>query len=894
MSDRWHEIDTLFDQVLDLPVAERAAFLDAACAENPPLRAEVESLLASAEAGARWLGESVEGFAGPLWDELATALGEGAPEALPGRLRAGDVVGSYRLVRELGRGGMGTVWLADDERLGRQVALKVVKRGMDTDAVLARFRAEQRILASLEHPGIARLYDAGALPDGRPFLAMAYAEGEPLTQHADDHRLDVDARLARLLDVADAVAYAHQRLVVHRDLKPANILATADGGTRRVTLLDFGIAKLLDADSDGVQTRPGERPHTPAYAAPEQLGGQPATTATDVYALGAVAYELLTGHRPPPASDGAPPAKPSVVAGRIETRDGAPQASPEAVAQARGTTPERLARRLRGDLDTILLKALAADPARRYPTADAFAADLRRHRDGFPVAARPDGAGYRARTFVRRHRLGVAMGTVALLALVAVTVTVAAQQRATERARVEATAALAEADEVTAYLEGLFTAADPFAVERQDTLRARDLLARGVAAAERDLADQPARRARLLGVLGRAYQGLGRYADAEPLLRQALALRAGGPPLARAEAAAHLATLLQSRGAAAEAEALRREVLATRRAHLAAPHAALAMALNDLGLAAAADARYDEAELLLREALDHHRRLAAAQPEATPHADLASTQKNLADVIAESGQYDEAESLLLASIDTRRAHYGDAHPSVAVGLQSLATLLRDVGRHADAEPFVREALAVNRAALGSDHPHVADNLNLLGSVLRGQDRFAEAAPVFDEAVARTRAHRGDRHPDVANVLNTYAGLLIAQGDHDRAEAVMREAVAIAREGLGAEHVMVGLNLARLGIVLHDSGAVAQALPIYREAEAILEPQLGDGHLHVALLRGRLGASLADLGRHAEAEAPLRASLDALEALHGPDHDRTRHAQAALDTLYAAWRPARAE
>ncbi|NBC17317.1 MAG: protein kinase, partial [Bacteroidetes bacterium] len=469
--ERWEQIDRLFAEALERPPDERTAFLRARCGNDVALYREVVTLLKSDAEAESVLGESVTAFAAPLLPALEADLADGfAP---------GERVGPYRLQHEIGRGGMGAVYLAErvDGQFDRRVALKVIKRGMDTDEILHRFRFERQILARLEHPHIARLYDAGVTDDGRPYLAMEYVDGQPLHRYCDGRTLPVDERLRLFQTVCAAVQFAHQNLVIHRDLKPSNILVTEGGA---VKLLDFGIAKLLSDEATGAPlTRTGVRVLTPEYAAPEQRTDSVVTTAADVYALGVVLYELLTGRRPlaPDALPDTAPEPPSTAVTKPTERSHADGTTttltPETVSTARQTSAERLRRRLRGDLDVIVLKALRPEPERRYASAEAFLEDIKRHLDGLPVQARPDTLGYRLRKFVQRHTAGVAAAAAVLALILAFSVlhtTRVTQERNLARQERD------KAAEVAAFLEGLFDASDPFAPERLDTMQVRTFL----------------------------------------------------------------------------------------------------------------------------------------------------------------------------------------------------------------------------------------------------------------------------------------------------------------------------------------------------------------------------------------------------------------------------------
>ena len=541
MEARWGRIESLFAEALARDEPARRAFLRTACADDPALRDEVEAMLAAHE---RPLGIEPRLLAG---DDRARL-----PEPL-----LGVCVGPYRLLEPLGHGGMGSVWLAEhaDGALDRKVAVKLVRlphTAEEARTLRRRFETERRILARLEHPGIVRLLEAGTAAaiaggeGGYPYFAMDYVPGVPLTAYAEERHLPMAERLRLFMQVCDAVHHAHQRLIVHRDLKPSNILVTEDEGQPHVKLLDFGIARLLGDEDEGatVLTETGLRPMTRAYAAPEQVRAEPATTATDVYALGVVLYELLTGVRP--FDDSTP----------IRLEQAILTETPPRPSNAAVAVPPVEPLRLRGDLDAIVLTALRKEPSARYASAEALAADVGRTLAGLPVNARPPTAGYRLRSFVRRHRLGVAAAAAALLLLIAFTVALAVQQRAVTRERDTARA-------TAAFLEELFGAADPLAGERQDTLRVTDLLARGAERARIELADEPLVRARLLHAIGRAYVRLAAQAEAEAPLTEAIALaRAEDDPATLASSLAELAAVRTVQWRLGEAEPLAREALA--------------------------------------------------------------------------------------------------------------------------------------------------------------------------------------------------------------------------------------------------------------------------------------------------------------------------------------------
>ena len=462
--ERWAQIDAAFREALERAPGDRRSFLNQIGLDDEELRQAVEQLLANAVAAEAEIGESVSEYAEPFLSELKAALREDEAPTLPPNAR----IGPYRILRELGRGGMGAVYLAEraDGAFEKQVALKLVKRGMDTDEVLRRFRWERRILASLEHPHIARLYDGGASEDGRPFLVMEYIEGQPITAYCDGRRMTVEARLRLFTDACEAVQFAHQNLVIHRDIKPSNILVASDG---TVKLLDFGIAKLLasqDPEAE-VPTRRDMRLLTPEYAAPEQLAGEAVTTASDVYALGVVLHELVTGRRPErlhgrmagapdPGGAGLRIDLPSSVLARSSQGASAAlhSASQEELAVLRGTTPDQLRRALRGDLDTILTRSLAEEPERRYQSAEQLLADIQRFLGGYPVLARGDSAAYRFGKFLGRHRWGVGVVATLILVVSGFTVSTVFQAQEVSRARAVAEGRQGQAEDLIGFMLG--------------------------------------------------------------------------------------------------------------------------------------------------------------------------------------------------------------------------------------------------------------------------------------------------------------------------------------------------------------------------------------------------------------------------------------------------------
>ncbi|MGZ8378984.1 MAG: tetratricopeptide repeat protein [Gemmatirosa sp.] len=808
-------IDALLDQALDRGDGWRA-WLTGAC-DDPAVRAEVAALMRAHERADGVLDAPLGGWARAGDDALTT-------------------VGAYRIVRELGRGGMGTVFLAerDDGHFTHRVAVKVLRRGLDAEDVVRRFVAERQILATLQHPSIARLLDGGVTGDGRPYFVMEFVDGEPIDRWCDARRLPVRERLRLVRDVARAVHAAHRALGVHRDLKPSNVMVTAAG---EVKLMDFGIAKLLDphAPPDAAPlTRTGLRVMTPEYAAPEQVRGEPVTTATDVYGLGLVLYELLTGQRTQRPRDRSlreieravcetEPVRPSVIVARDARADGMPP--PAVLAAQRGTTPARLARTLRGDLDRVIARALHKAPDRRYPSAEGLALDVERYLDGRAVAARGDSLAYRARKFVTRHRWSVAAAAVIVVLLVAYAATVTVQASRVRRALDQALLEAEKAEQVTDFTLALFEAVDGDAAARGG-LTVRELLARGAARAER-LDAQPAAQSQMLDVVGRVHQRLGDYAAAAPYLERALALRRrtfGTRHEATAESMHHLGVLHAARGRYRPAEALYREALAVQRALHGDGHPRVARTLDAIGMLLQDRGDYVGAERLTREAL------AVRRAHYGPgHPDVTTSLVHLGYQLQLQGRLAAAGPPLLEALATRRRLFGDMHAEVASAMTALGLLRLREGRFAEAESLQTAALAIRTRLQGAEHPEVAQTMGLIGALQRRQGTLARAESTYRAALALTHRTLGADHPDVAHMTNGLALTLRDQGRLAAADSLQRVVLAIRRRVLGPDHPAVAMSLHQLGMLQQRRGDAAAAAALLREAVAIRRNALGLTH-----------------------------------------------------------------
>ncbi len=771
-SERWRRVSPHLDQALELSAEERRRYLADLARGDPGLAADLESLLGEERA---------------LRDD--GYLEQDAQELLAAADLAGEAFGAYTLVRPLGAGGMGSVWLArrNDGRFEGTAAVKLLSAALLGPAGTSRFRREGSILARLKHPHIAQLIDAGVSAAGQPYLVLEAVEGEPIDRWCDERSLDVESRLRLFLDVLAAVAHAHANLVVHRDLKPSNVMVSKDG---EVKLLDFGIAKLLAADTaeegDGAPaasadwTREAGRAFTPAFAAPEQVTGECVTTATDVYALGALLYLLLTG-RPPLGDHQASSAdrlrailetEPGRLSDGVASADAAETAQAQ-VAARRATTPERLRRTLRGDLDTLVAKALKKRPEERYASVTALAEDVRRYLAREPILARPDSPAYRARKFVRRNARGLAAAGAALLVLAGV-VAFYGWQLAGERDRVRREAR--KAAQVSGFLTDLLTRADPYAAEPAEPTVA-SLLDAGAARVRTDLAAQPALRRDMLALLGRIYLRRGAAGRARPLLEEAVALgrRTVGPSRELARSLTDLGVALDAGARLDDARARLEEALAIERRVLGEEHPDTAVTHSELGRVFLDQGRLGDAEAHFRAALAIRRKVLGADDHET-----ATSLSDLGLLLRDKGDWAGAETHFRAALEVTRRTRGPRHPDVGTALGNLALAVNERGDPAAAEGMLRQALAIGEASLGRDHPMIAQRLANLAGVLRREGKLAEAAARNEEALTISRRAYGGDHPAVARQEVGMARIELDRGDPSAARALLAHALAVQR------------------------------------------------------------------------------------------------------------------
>jgi eukaryotic-like serine/threonine-protein kinase len=846
---RWNRIQTVFHEAADLPRSEHRAYLRVACADDESLIAEVEALLDEDSRGESLLDRNVAHVA----DEILSDPASAQPPF--------QNFGPYKLLRLLGEGGMGVVYLAEREDLGTQVAIKLLRDAWLSPARRGRFAIEQRTLAQLNHPSIARLYDADTSPDGTPFFVMEYVEGVALTDYCAANNFTIAEKLRLLRTVCEAVQYAHQRAVIHRDLKPSNILVKSDGSAR---LLDFGIAKHLENLGESVdQTMTALRLMTPAYASPEQIRGEQVGIQTDVYSLGVILYQLLTGRLPFDLANRTPaqaekiltesaPEKPSATAAQSHT---APSESTSHVKPA-ATHAEW------ADLDVLCLKALHKDARRRYQSAEALIRDIDHFLKGEPLEARPDTPGYRLRKFLTRNYDAVVAAGIIAAIIVGMVVFFAV------RLAIARNAALAEAartQRIQQFMTNLFQGGDASAGPA-DNLRVVTLLDRGVQQA-RSLDADPAVQAELYATLGGIYEQLGKLDEADQLLNSALAERQKlyGPDNSEvAKSLVSLGLLRDDQARLADAEKLVTDGLAMTRRHN--PPGSDAVARATTALAKVQDDRgsYDAAIQTLDALVATQSKNSAVTP------DLAASLYELANAHFYAGHYDKSQELNQRLLPMFKQLYGDRHPRVADVLVNLGAIKYDLGHYAEAEPYDRQALAIVQDWYGKDNPETAEDLTILGRTLQMEHKDAEAKDLLEQSLAIKERVYGHVHPSVASSLNELGSLALQEDKYADAERDFTEMASIYRQIYGEHHYLLATALSNLASVYTAQKQWSRAEPIFRRVVAIYTETLSATHINTGIARIKLGRTLLRQSRYADAEVESRAGYEILVKQMAPN------------------------
>jgi eukaryotic-like serine/threonine-protein kinase len=832
---RWNRIQSLFEELVDTGPSERSARLQSACGDDTELRSSVESLFASDQT---------------LEDPLLTAIGAAAESLLEDHQDRliGTRVGAYRVTSVLGHGGMSTVYRGerDDSQYQQTVAIKVLQHAALHPRLRSRLHSERHILATLDHPSIARLIDSGDLEDGSPYLVMEHVDGEAIDVYCDSRTLFVRERLELFVQVCTAVQYAHRNLVVHRDIKSSNIFVTGEGAPK---LLDFGIAKLLAPESLSHTlpvTRLQERILTPENAAPEQVLGRPITTATDIYALGVLLYQLLTGRSPyrllsysqlqlERAICMDDPVRPSQMV--VSKLSGEQDADRSRISDRRGLSPQRLRARLSGDLDAIVSMAMRKEPDRRYPSVEALADDLNRHLLGQPVRARQGDWRYNAGKFLRRHLLPVAGAAVLFLGLALFGGAMFWENHRIELARDATAQERDRAQQVSAFLVDVFSQADPFNAQGKEPT-AKDLLDRGAEKISGNMSLQPEVRAQLLESIGLAYRRQGLSERAIPLFEQAVAIRRQERPLDNG--------------------------------HVAVALANLARALTDAGDLISAEAYLEQAVTLSE---------SDGQPRPVETADILVQYGSFA-LVAKSDPA-RAAQLFGKALAIYRNSIGNQTLQVAATLNGLASAAVWMSDYPLAEQYQREALSIFQATVSRNHPDNAIALATLGSILTQRGKYAESEQVLNEALQIERNVFGADNERIAAIEADLGILYDREGDLNRAIAATEIALKVTRERRGPSHYWVGYYLDALGNLFLKAGDLPAAETYARQALTVYAQMLPARHLYVASTHQLLGEVLLKRGASAAAEAELRAALEMNVGLVGPDSWRSARSQASL-------------
>jgi serine/threonine protein kinase/tetratricopeptide (TPR) repeat protein len=843
-------------EVLRRPEAEREAYIAEACTDAAAAD-DVRSLLAAVISAGAFLEGPTEGGAPAI---AASASLREPPGAL---------IGPYKVLQFLGEGGFGSVYMAEQQApVVRRVALKIVKPGMDTGQVIARFEAERQALSMMDHPNIARVLDAGATPAGRPYFAMELVRGTPITAYCDSANLTTAERLAIFIPVCRAVQHAHTKGIIHRDLKPGNVLVTLHDGVPVPKVIDFGIAKatLGRLTERTLFTDYRQLIGTPEYMSPEQaeMSGLDVDTRSDVYSLGVLLYELLTGSTPfdPRQLRSAAFAEMQRIIREVEpprpsTRLSTLADALPAVAACRRTEPGRLGAIVRGDLDWIVMKALEKDRRRRYDTAADLGADVQRHLDREPVVAAPPGRTYRARKFVRRHRgpvvaggliacaliAGLAGTTAGLLRARAAGAEVRAQRDAAVRARDAADRERMNAEAVARFMRTALRFSDPEQGGSGDARVSEAMLGALRALEAGEFRNQPEIDAGLRLTISNILNDNARSAEALPVAQRALEtlrdLHPGDGP-ETAKATNNLANVLKSLGRYDQAEPLYRDALAMRRRLNGGDHAEVAESLNNLAGLFNARGRHADAEPLYREALAMRTRLFEGD-----HEDTQQSLNNLAYTLHELGRPREAEPVYRQSLAmARRLHAGD-HPAVARALNNLADVLLDEGNAEDARRMLEEALAMERRLYPADHPRVAESLSNLGATLAAMGHPDRAETLLREALAiDQRLYPGD-HPEVAQDLNNVGVAVLEQERADQAEPLLRGAVDMFQRLSPGDQPRKANALTNLARCLAVLGRTTEALALAQQAADMAGRCLPAGHP----IRTKCEDRLSELARH---------------------------------------------
>lgn len=843
--ERWNRIKALFESALELAPAERADFLSREC-DDDSIRREVTKLLSNHEEAGDFLSTPAMNPQVVIPREIPNTVARDGvifntldSETSSTGMRLEQALGNYRVITRLGEGGMGQVWLAEQTApLQRQVALKLIRVGIYDDSVLQRFESERQSLASMNHPSIAKVFDAGTTPDGQPYFAMEYVAGLPITDYCDKKKLTIKERLELFVQVCEGVQHAHQKAIMHRDLKPANILVVEVDGKPTPRIIDFGLAKAVTgaARQDDLLTQVGAFVGTPGYMSPEQMSpGEDIDTRTDVYSLGTVLYELLTGFLPTDTKPG------QTLADRIkELKESDPPAPSTKVhlkhvtstskAEERGTDPKQLCSLLRGDLDWITMKALERDRSRRYGTPSELAIDIGHYLRHEPVTARPASVAYQVAKYVRRHRLGVAAVAVLAVLLASFAVMQALQLRRITRER-------DRASRITDFMVGMFKVSDPNEA-RGNKVTAREILDKASNEIEKGLAKDVEVQTQLMQVMAQTYVNLGLFIRAQGLAERALA---------------------------------------SRRQALGPNHPKTLESMTQLGWILDREGRELEAEKLIRETLEVQRRVLGPEDPLT-----LETTDDLAIVLEKEGHYTDEEKIERDLIAIRTKKLGPEHPQTLRSMLNLGNALHGESRFAESEKQYRDLIQIDKRIFGEGHPWLLAAMHNLANLIQEQGRYDEAEKLYRETLEIEQRVLGPEHPDTISTMTNLANTLVfGPGKSTEAEALYRKALEIGQRTLGPEHSYTLAAEEGLANLLSTQGHYAEAEKLHREILAIRLRVLGPDHTDTLLSGYNVGDVLLHEGHYVDADTTMRATLKSQIRVLGPENPDTLASKAFL-------------
>jgi eukaryotic-like serine/threonine-protein kinase len=905
MADKHKDIYSLLLEVLEQPTTqERAAYMDNVCQNDPGLRAELESLLRAHEQAGSFL-ESPTGNTAVTMDPAPLTLGPGT------------VMGPYKLLEKIGEGGMAVVYMAEQEEpFRRRVALKVVKLGMDTKQVIARFEAERQALAMMDHPNIAKVFDAGTMDTGRPYFVMELVRGISITDYCDKNTLNTRERLDLFVQVCHAVQHAHQKGIIHRDLKPSNIMITLHEGKPLPVVIDFGIAKATSQrlTEKTLFTKYAQMIGTPVYMSPEQaeMSRLDVDTRTDIYSLGVLLYELLTGTLP--FDTGRLLEAGYLEIQRIIREEEADKPSTrlstigddlEEIARHRKTSPESLTKLVRGDLDWIVMKLLEKDPTRRYSTAVELVTDIERHFNSEPVQAGAPTTAYILRKFIRRHRVGVSAGLLVVLSLVlglAVSTVMyvqaeearwdtQAQREIAEEALVQEAAARRDAERqakitrsVNDFLnEGLLSSANP-ARARGRNVTVREILDIASKTIEKKFEDEPVVKASIRSTLGQSYVQLGEYTSAEPHLeyaRDTFQSQLGNEHIDTLASRRHLGILYSKTGRHTEAESIILDILQRSRRILGEKNPMTLTFMASLAKVHMSQNRYEQGQFLLEETLEM-----LLETLGETHPKSVSVMGSLASAYIEQGLYAEAEGMYAEVFEIRRRFLGETHPDALSTMGNIAILYLRQGRHKEAESLLIRTSEIKRRVLGEEHPLTLHSQQNLGVLYLKQERHKEAQQLFETVLQVTRRVLGEEHPQTLKCMYSLGASHTNQKQYQEARPLLETAMEAMQRVLGNDHPDTLTCRDTLGLLFYKQSHYEDAQTMWERVLIARQNELEQGHPKILKSMNRLAMVYKAQERYLEAERLLETVLKTRQRQLGDDHADTLDAMHTLGLLYA--------